>query len=632
MAQYENLKDYFQNEHKQLIQDAISHHLNDDMQLTEPVIRSLVCTDDDECFNAEFEIGVSVNAVDVEETDALKFIITVRGNLEKRFKDIHVMSVRNINDDSFPDDNILSQFILPNIPKDKIEDIGNDLYGFCAYNGLFLNYRLHIEELVSNGMIHFALLPNNCLGRVILSESDVEIVQNVQTSYVLKPAVCTIHAVHGTILLNYEKYAEEKDGRLRITVAHELVHTLFHGRFLKVLQLLGEEKVDMHSSTENFALNENVTDIQKALCIAEWQADVLAMRLAIPGCTIDDALNTAASYVKNNYKIKNRGDRNQACVKVFSEIYGVSCYVAKERMRQLGYDFVDGTIIEFNGKAMPPFIFPQNTLKDDETFVIDRENYERLLRKSKDFSELINSGRYIYLGYVVCLVDQKYVDVIINEDGLGFHLTTYAREHADECCIKFAVKSVYNKCEKYINYGQTYLSSNKNELLQEYEACISDDLKETINSFAKEDSRLNSTLPYGDALAYYLFEDNKETAVQVKGKNGNFSYAANRIIDDFAERTSLSSTMIKKYLNNCSTPKLETAMHICHKLGLNETQSREMLKSAGHYIDAPIPENKVCRLIFRLSYTQAATILENWEACVKHFKETTSESTSLSKL
>ena len=133
-------------------------------------------------------------------------------------------------------------------------------------------------------------------------------------------------------------------------------------------------------------------------------------------------------------------------------------------------------------------------------------------------------------------------------------------------------------------------------------------------------------------MAYYLFEDNKETAVQVKGENGDFSYEANRIIDDFAERTSLSSTMIKKYLNNCSTPKLKTAMYICHKLGLNETQSREMLKSAGHYIDAPLPENKVCRLIFRLSYTQAATILENWEACVKHFQETISESTSLSKL
>lgn len=73
---------------------------------------------------------------------------------------------------------------------------------------------------------------------------------------------------------------------MRVTVAHELVHLQFHSRFLKLLQLLGEEKVDLHSTTETVALDENMSDIQKALCIAEWQADVLAMRVAIPKSTV----------------------------------------------------------------------------------------------------------------------------------------------------------------------------------------------------------------------------------------------------------------------------------------------------------------------------------------------------------
>jgi len=626
MAQYDNLKDYFQHEHIKLIKDAVSNHLKDDSQITEAVIRSLVCTADDAKYNTEFDLGVSVKTVGVEESVTLSFIVTVRGNLEQRFGDIKVVRVRRVTNDMFPKDNILSQFILPDIPEGEVERIGSNLYKFYSKDNIFEDASISIERLVSKEMLYFSPLPDNCLGRIILSEADVEVIHNVETEYGIAPRKETILAPFGTILLNYNRYAVGLDGTLRVTVAHELVHFQFHNRFLKLLQLLGEEKVDMLSS----AATDTLTDIQQALYIAEWQADVIAMPLAIPALTVDAAIQEIADDPSTHYE--NHGDRMQACVIKFAKLYGVSPYVAKERLRQLGYDNVDGTIIEFDGDKKKPFTFPRGTLKGNETFVINRDNYERLLRKSKDFSELINSGRYIYLGCVVCLVDQKYVDVIINEDGLGFHLTTYAREHADECCIKFAVKSVYNKCEKYINYGQTYLSSNKNELLQEYEACISDNLKETINSFAKEDSRLNSTLPYGDALAYYLFEDNKETAVQVKGKNGDFSYAANRIIDDYAERTGLSSTMIKNYLNNCSTPKLKTAMHICHKLGLNETQSREMLKSAGHYIDAPIPENKVCRLIFRLPYKQAATILENWEACVNHFKETTPESTSLSKL
>lgn len=177
MAQYVNLKDYFQNEHIKLIQDAISDYLKDDAQITEVAICSLACTYDDADFNAEFELGVSVNTVGVAETADLNLIVTVRGNLEQRFRDIHVKDVRRVASNKFQEDNILSQFILPSIPKDRIEDIGNELYGFCANNGLFENYKIYIQKLVSDGMIYFAPLPNNCLGRVILSETDVEIVK-----------------------------------------------------------------------------------------------------------------------------------------------------------------------------------------------------------------------------------------------------------------------------------------------------------------------------------------------------------------------------------------------------------------------------------------------------------------------
>lgn len=480
MGQYVNLKDYFQNEHIKLIQDAISDYLKDDEQITVPVIRSLVCTYDDAKYNTEFELGVSVKTVDAAETADLSFIVTVRGNLEQRFRDINVKEVRRVTSDMFPENNILSQFILPSIPKDKIEDIGNDLYGFCANNGLFENYKIFIQKLVSDGMIYFAPLPNNCLGRVILSEADVEIIKNVQTEDVLKPKVCTIRATHGTILLNYKKYAEEMDGGLRITVAHELVHTLFHDRFLKLLQLLGEEKVELHSSKETVALDENMTDIQKALCIAEWQADVLAMRLAIPDCTVDDALNTTASYVKNKYKIANRGDRNQVCVKVFSELYGVSCYVAKERMRQLGFDFVDGTIIECDGKHMPPFIFPQNTLKDDETFVIDSKNYERLLRENKKFAELLEKRYFVYTGYVVCYNHPKYIKHKISHGIIEYVLSDYAREHADECCYKFK----YTYTSNHNSFAEYTISQY---------LCKLDDLKLTITTDADDkDVSLNA--------------------------------------------------------------------------------------------------------------------------------------------
>ena len=93
------------------------------------------------------------------------------------------------------------------------------------------------------------------------------------------------------------------------------------------------------------AFSDSMTDIDKALCIAEWQANALAMRLAIPSCTVDAVNDEIANDPSTYYE--NYGDRMQACVIKFAKIYGVSCFVAKARMRQLGYDFVDGTILEY---------------------------------------------------------------------------------------------------------------------------------------------------------------------------------------------------------------------------------------------------------------------------------------------
>lgn len=589
MAQYTNLKDYFQHEHIRLIQDSISDYLNDDEQINEAVIRSLVCTDDDAEYNAEFEIGVSVRPVGVTETASLCFIVTVKGNIEQRFKDIEVIGVRSVGNDSFPEDNILSQFILPDIPKDKIEDIGNDLYGFCAKNGLFVNYKLYIEKLVSDGMIHFAPLPNNCLGRVILSESDVEIIQNVETENgkILKEDI--IHAAHGTILLNYEKYAKGIDGGLRITVAHELVHTLFHGRFLKVLQLLGEEIVDLHSSTESFALDENMTDIQKALCIAEWQADVLAMRLAIPSATADPVMREIDA--NPHTRCENIGDKLQACVIIFANIYGVSCYVAKERLRQLGYDDVDGTFIIIDGCMYQPFLFPRGTLKENESFVINRDSYERLLRENKEFAELINSGRYVYLGYVVCQLDAEYIDVVPDEDDIRLVLSEYARENAHKCLLKFQFRNENTSDTLYYYKGASYLNK-----IPEFNKIVPESFDLCEEDAGLDPNTVAEIKEYNDTLDMLNSPECKKSFA-----NTVVYYMQKRKIEDteLSERIKLTVPAIKKiYTGETEKVNVRNVMALCIGLELDSEECYDMFEKAGYDVREDTMQNRAYRFLF----------------------------------
>ena len=74
------------------------------------------------------------------------------------------------------------------------------MYGFYRRLGVFDGVKLSIESLVEKGMIFFSELPDKCLGRIILADSDVDVYYNdtIEKRFKIK----TYHAKPGTILLN----------------------------------------------------------------------------------------------------------------------------------------------------------------------------------------------------------------------------------------------------------------------------------------------------------------------------------------------------------------------------------------------------------------------------------------------
>ncbi len=142
-----------------------------------------------------------------------------------------------------------------------------------------------------------------------------------------------------------------------------------------------------------------------------------------------------------NSSIHHDGLYYQNMIYNLSLDFNVPVEIMKSRLRQLGYDYTDGTFITVDNCFYPPFTFPRGTLKDNETFVIDRDNYERLLREDYIFADLINSHIFVYSGYVVCLFDLRYVKPVFINGQISFVLTDYACEHAEECCYRFKKSS-----------------------------------------------------------------------------------------------------------------------------------------------------------------------------------------------
>lgn len=382
--------------------------------------------------------------------------------------------------------------------------------------------------------------------------------------------------------------------------------------------MLGTDSDTMNCKAKPVIISDSMTDIEKALRIAEWQANSLAMRLAIPSSTVDAVNNEIANDPSTYYE--NSGDRMQACVIKFAKIYGVSCFVAKARMRQLGYDFVDGTILEHeeNGKKIQhaPFYFQPGTLKDNETYVIYPKDYKKLVQENKDFAALISSGNYIYLGYVVCRLNEKYIDVVFDTDSVEFVLSDFARNHADECCIKFCLKdknaeNYYSQylhreylCkEEFSETSEYYYNKKTNGLSSLIEHMIEDEIE-------KEDKKGVELIHKMEAKGIKEFPE-IFTYIMDKASKPRLTKA------EVAEVLGCSDKTIQNYRNGQQVPdNIDTVMLICLACKTSPKVSTLLIeKTVGGIPDIGLQKTAYK---FLLKYTD--TSLKYWNMILGKFK------------
>lgn len=306
-----------------------------------------------------------------------------------KLRDIEVSVIKEIDRSEMPDVSVYDQFLLPKADSDDIERIYKE---FCKLSsGKPPSFDIILKNLPIT--IYYADFDDTCLGRLNLSESVIDIYTLDKAGN--KLVLAGNKARYGTIILNKRKYYDEKDREYLITVCHELVHWQFHQKFFKILMLLGNTEDALNYNTLPPIYNECMNDSQKALCIAEWQAYELSWRIVMP----EDDVKNKLEQIRDADSIKNCAEwlRSKLIVDDIALMYKVSSPVVKIRLRQLGYDFADGTCLEIDGKRYLPFAFAPGSLKQNETFVINRTNFEKLLREDKEFAGLIESHYYIYI-------------------------------------------------------------------------------------------------------------------------------------------------------------------------------------------------------------------------------------------
>ena len=580
MAQYESLKDYLSLNRK----DEILKKANEYFQAHSDV-KNNACLKDITIITVSCVEGIYPTAMVFMDVSAevynnnntsvssAYYSISFSGNVLTGFLDLELIIAGEISENELYEENIPAMFCLPDISIDTIEEEAQRLNRIlCTLIKKDPEHKYWFDPVKVKEKHKLKMWPaeldDGILGQIRFtpSRADIYDIRDMSKCFTDEPIPAN------AILINSEYYKGHSMSYDDIIVAtHELVHWSLHKMYFNIMQLLEGDFNHMSCSSEPIVFEDSMSLKDKAYWYAEWQANELAIRVAMPKHLVEKAIEE----YNNDESVHNPTDKPFSgmyyhhMIEKLSWDFNVPEVIVKERLRQLGYDYADGTFVTVDDCSYQPFTFPQGTLKENETFVIDRDNYERLLRENKDFAELIENRYYLYTGYVICINDVKYISPVSYEKGLRFELSHYAREHADECCLKF-IRHPKQYAVTYTDFDYLcklddgeYLDENglTQEVIKDYESYkrMKEDEKEARQILAEMDKA--KVVTFKDALRFHM----ERLKIDVK---------------DMCDEEYLKTDTFLSYYKGKRFPSIERALIICNKLNLPYSLSIELLKKA----------------------------------------------------
>lgn len=638
MAKYPDLKSYLQANYTDILGQAIQQFIDENYdgngfhsinvlslckhEVENLEVKALTCHDDIGP-RIKMDVGVAADIVDLGigskryEADRKRrwFTVYLRGNLIDGLTGVEVLDTKEYYNGKFQKENALDQFLVPYIYSADLEDYADDFTQFYCNDAIYDGYKLPIDHIMRElGIgIYEADLPDNCFGRMYFRPSTATVYQNYPYFGKIKSENEEIKP--GTMLISRQRYFLGRDGTHRLTIAHEIIHWYIHQKYFALLALLDDESDMMSCEVEPNHYDEGMTMAQKAHWFAEWQANALSIRIAMPREFVVSAFYEARD-AASPYKFT--GSYVEDILRRVAGLFDVPNFVAKQRARQLGFDNADGAFLYVDGQYYAPFCFTEGILNQHQTFVINRAEYEQLYRNDSIFSTLIDSGKFIYLGYVVCINDPKYIVADIDFLHPKMELSNYAREHADECCLVFSWQSTSYLKDQFEFYGQAYLSKEVNAdyyVEHSYDKDFNKKCVQTAEEIAK-------------AIAdYNAFQDAEKKVRQEMAANGCDTFAdalkyhmkrKNIKVEELAERSGLSDTTIKNYrAGEIPNPPIENVMAVCIGLNLYKPYCIDLLGTANYKIDNDSRRSRAYR--FLLDYTDGT--IDQWNQILDQFGE-----------
>lgn len=513
--------------------------------------------------------GKSSSNDDDEEEISQWFTINCKGDISKNLKDFAVLDI-SIYDEKLSLANPLSDNLVPIIYKAELDEFANSFlkkyYPEALTNPIPINPKKIVDIMGLKVKQHTLSIDCTVFGTILFDDCSIEVFD--------KGTPQVKNFSKGTILVDPQVFYLRNVGSFFNTIIHECVHWELHKKAFELERIYNKDANKIKCLT-NGNIKSASSDNSKSFI--EWQANSITPRIQAPKemllkkfkeyCIKYDATTTRSLLLNSIEQIIDDIARD----------FNISRQSTKIRLIECGVNIARGAFIYVDNHYIKPVAFNKNSLAENEIFAIGIEDLIIQGMYHPKLKGLIEKGKLVYIDSFLCINNLKF----IKKYDLGYYeLTEYARQHIDECCLKFDIKISGRANSNYLN-KECILCRDINTGLKysvEFNKGINDDIILQIEAILENGTLINEGL---DCIFNSLSKSLKALMKWVDISEAKLS-----------DKSGLTEKTIQRIRTEQSiNPHLSTIIALCIGLELPYKVSLAFLDKAGLSLKTNSTEN-----------------------------------------
>lgn len=535
---------------------------------------------------AQIEISETIKRE--RETDYIEqwFNISCKAKFDVLLSDFSIEDKDVYSKYRLSKENNLSQFLIPIINKEQLDDIAEGFLKKYYPDALEKPVQIPVWEISKKMGLNIkeVNISKTCsvFGKIFFSDSITQYYDSEQNEFK------ELSVKRGTILVDPNVYFLRNLGCVNNTIIHECVHWELHKDFFDLQKIYNQELDAIDCLVEEpTKLQQNWTHYDWL----EWQANSIAPRILMPKKQTQQKAEELIYQIKQLSPNLKKNDLMRTLIDELASFFGVSKLAAKIRLIDIGYKDAIGINAYIDDHYIQHYTFDHTSLKENQTFDISFSDALFEYATNVQFRNLLDTGKYIYVDNHFCINDPKYIK--FDEHGYA-QLTQYALSHLDECCLVFDIKVnwtygikhyqekvLYRNAVSNTKIELKYVHNNQNDRVEKR---AEEYIK--IGQLAKEDAEVVSNLPS-------TFSGSLKSHMERIGMT----------IEQLAEKSLVGERTIQRMRNEDSyNPKLGTIVAVCVGLQLRPTLSMDLIQKAGYSFKMYLEEHIIYHFLINSHY------------------------------